>query len=68
MHAIINLFNEKVKNKPICLKPNVNRRHNGAEGHWLEDQMGICHNNKCGPDINGVGLRCGSLPSELCTT
>lgn len=53
---IIKLFNKNVKGREICLEgQNIN--HDGKEGHWLEKQMGIKHNAKNQPDINGYEMK-----------
>lgn len=53
---IITLFNNNVKGVEICLEgQNVN--HDGKEGHWLETKMGIKHNAKNEPDINGYEMK-----------
>jgi hypothetical protein len=53
---IIDLFNKYVRNKKIDLSTS-NKRHNGAEGHWLETQMQIKHNSKNAPDIRGYEMK-----------
>ena len=55
---IINSFNKNVKNVEINLE-GVNITHNGKKGHWLEDKMGIKHNAKNEPDINGYEMKTG---------
>ena len=53
---IITLFNNNVKGREICLEgQNIN--HDGKEGHWLETKMGIKHNSKNEPDINGYEMK-----------
>jgi len=53
---IITLFNNNVRGVEICLDgQNVN--HCGKEGHWLETKMGITHNAKNEPDINGYEMK-----------
>ena len=52
---IISLFTTNVKGVEICLEGNVN--HDGKEGHWLEQKMGIKHNAKNEPDINGYEMK-----------
>ena len=53
---IITLFNNNVKGREICLEgQNIN--HDGKEGHWLETKMGINHNTKNEPDINGYEMK-----------
>ena len=53
---IITLFNNNVKGREICLEgQNIN--HDGKEGHWLETNMGIKHNAKNEPDINGYEMK-----------
>lgn len=53
---IIDLFNKNVKNKKIKIT-SANKKHNGAEGHWLETQMNIKHNAKNSPDILGYEMK-----------
>ncbi len=55
---IIKLFNDNVKNIVICLQ-GQNIKHCGKEGHWLEKKMGIKHNSKNEPDINGYEMKTG---------
>jgi hypothetical protein len=53
---IITLFKNNVKGREVCLKgQNIN--HDGKEGHWLETKMGIKHNAKNTPDINGYEMK-----------
>jgi hypothetical protein len=55
---IITVFNTHVKGVEICLEgQNIN--HSGKEGHWLEKKMGIKHNAKNEPDINGYEMKTG---------
>jgi hypothetical protein len=57
---IITLFNANVKGVEICLEgKNIN--HCGKEGHWLETKMGIQHNAKNEPDINGYEMKKSSI-------
>jgi hypothetical protein len=61
---IINLFNTNVKGVEICLEgQNIN--HCGKEGHWLEKRMGIKHNSKNEPDINGYEMKKKSNKTTL---
>jgi hypothetical protein len=53
---IINLFNKNVKGIDINLE-DKNKNHRGKEGHWLETKMGITHNSKNEPDINGYEMK-----------
>jgi DNA (cytosine-5)-methyltransferase 1 len=53
---IINMFNTNVKGKPIIVD-DYNKKHCGKEGYWLEKQMGIVHNSKNEPDINGYEMK-----------
>jgi len=56
---IITIFNNNVKGREMCLEgQNIN--HCGKEGHWVETQMGIKHNAKNEPDINGYEMKTGS--------
>lgn len=52
---IINLFFNNVKDKDIILNNNI--KHDGMEGHWLENQMNIKPNSKNEPDINGYEMK-----------
>jgi len=52
--TIINLFNKNVKGKKIEI---TNKKNYGAEGHWLETQMGIQHNSDNSPDILGFEMK-----------
>jgi hypothetical protein len=61
---IITLFNTCVKGIEICLEgQHVN--HCGKEGHWLEKKMGITHNAKNEPDINGYEMKKSSSKTTL---
>lgn len=61
---IISLFNTNVKGVAICLEgQNIN--HCGKEGHWLETKMGIKHNAKNEPDINGYEMKKSSSKTTL---
>jgi hypothetical protein len=53
---IIELFNKNVKGKAIDIS-NMNRRHAGAEGHWLEERMELQHNSRNSPDIFGYEMK-----------
>ena len=53
---IINLFYSKVRGKRPDLS-SFNKRHDGREGHWLEEQMGISHNASNTPDTNGYEMK-----------
>lgn len=51
---IIKSFDENVRGqKPESLKAT----HDGAEGHWLEDRMGVKHNASKEPDIFGYEMK-----------
>jgi hypothetical protein len=55
---ILTLFNNHVRDVEICVEgQNIN--HCGKEGHWLETKMGIKHNAKNEPDINGYEMKTG---------
>jgi len=60
---IITLFNTYVKGVEICLE-GQNIRHCGKEGHWLETKMGIKHNAKNEPDINGYEMKKSSSKNK----
>lgn len=53
---IIDLFNNNVKGIEICVS-NQNTKHCGKEGHWLETRMGLKHNSKNEPDLNGYEMK-----------
>lgn len=53
-NLIINTFIKNVKGKKISFDKNS---HCGSEGHWLETQMGIIHNNNNEPDILGYEMK-----------
>lgn len=55
---IINIFNNNVKDVEICSE-GVNKTHDGRKGHWLEKKMGVKHNAKNEPDINGYEMKTG---------
>jgi hypothetical protein len=61
---IITMFNTNVKGVEICLK-SQNQKHCGKEGHWLERKMGIKHNSKNEPDINGYEMKKSSPKTTL---
>lgn len=61
---IITRFNTYVKGVEICLA-NHNTKHCGKEGHWLEQKMGIKHNAKNEPDINGYEMKKSSNKTTL---
>ena len=53
---ILTTFNNNVKGREIWVEgQNIN--HDGKEGHWLETNMGIKHNSKNEPDINGYEMK-----------
>lgn len=62
---IITLFNNNIKGNDICVKEQ-NYNHDGKEGYWLEKQMGIKHNGKNEPDINGYEMKKYSNIITLC--
>jgi hypothetical protein len=51
---IIKIFNENVKGQVINKGKN---KHDGSDGHWLEEKMGINKNNKNKPDIFGYEMK-----------
>ena len=61
---IITLFNNNVKGIEINLEEQT-INHCGKEGHWLEKQMGINHNKKNEPDINGYEMKKSSSKTTL---
>lgn len=54
--CIVALFRDKVKGVKIDLSGQP-LNHCGKEGHWLETQMGITHNNKNEPDLYGFEMK-----------
>ena len=61
---LVNTFKDKVKGREID-SSTQNKRHCGKEGHWLEKQMGIKHNSKNEPDINGYEMKKSSNKTTL---
>jgi len=61
---IISLFRENVKGKEVVTSKH-NTKHCGKEGHWLEERMGIKHNSRNEPDINGYEMKKESLKTTL---
>lgn len=61
---IVELFISNVKGVEICLE-GQNSKHCGKEGHWLETKMGIKHNSKNEPDINGYEMKKFSSKTTL---
>jgi len=57
---IIELFRKNVKDQQIELN-DYNKKHNGKEGHWLEERMNIEHNSKNEPDILGYEMKKESI-------
>tara|TARA_A100001011_G_scaffold397396_2_gene498230 strand:- start:375 stop:1154 length:780 start_codon:yes stop_codon:yes gene_type:complete len=55
---IIDKFIKDVKGFEIKLEQ-VNKKHNGKDGHWLENKMGIKHNANNEPDIDGYEMKTG---------
>ena len=53
---IINRFYKNVKGKRSDTS-NSNKRHDGAEGHWLEKQMGVTPNADNKPDLFGYEMK-----------
>ena len=54
--AIISNFIQNVKGKKYD-STGFNNRHDGAEGHWLERQMGIAANANNEPDLLGYEMK-----------
>ncbi len=53
---IVKLFIQKVKGKvPDTSEAHVS--HDGKGGHWLEKQMGIKHNGRNAPDLDGFEMK-----------
>ena len=53
---IIDLFNSNIKGLKPPDKPK-GYKHDGYEGHWLEDKMGIKHNSNNLPDLYGYEMK-----------
>jgi len=54
---IIEIFRKNVKGKVIEYDNNINKNHDGKEGHWLEKQMCIKQNNYNLPDLFGYEMK-----------
>ncbi len=54
---LIKLFFENVYGKMFNDDGSKNRQHDGREGHWLEEQLGIKANGNTAPDILGYELK-----------
>lgn len=54
---LIKLFFEKVYGKKYQENGLKNLRHDGREGHWLEEQLSIKANGNTAPDILGYELK-----------
>ncbi len=50
---IVELFTKNVRNK----RPNLQKKHCGSEGHWLEKQFGVTPNSSNTPDILGYEIK-----------
>lgn len=55
-NIIVELFNKNVKGKTSDLAL-YNIKHDGKEGHWLEQQMGIEPNSRNTPDLDGFEMK-----------
>lgn len=53
---IIDIFNKNVKGKKANTTT-ANAQHDGKEGHWLEQQMGIKANASNSPDLLGYEMK-----------
>jgi hypothetical protein len=53
---IIGLFNDNVRGKSPDTSQ-MNARHDGKEGHWLETMMGISANASNSPDLYGYEMK-----------
>ena len=53
---IIELFRKNIKGKKADIS-NINARHDGKKGHWLETAMGVKHNGNNAPDILGFEMK-----------
>ncbi len=51
---IIEIFLQNIKGKQF---EDINNKHCGKEGHWLETKMGISHNSKNEPDLYGYEMK-----------
>jgi hypothetical protein len=60
---ILERFNRNVRGVEICLEGNA--KHCGKEGHWLETKMGLVHNSKNEPDLNGYEMKKHSNKTTL---
>lgn len=60
---IIQRFNANVRGVEIRLEGNA--KHCGKEGHWLETKMGLAHNSKNEPDLNGYEMKKFSKKTTL---
>lgn len=54
---IIDLFMKNIKGKKPVFEKDVNVKHDGKEGHWLEKQFGISANSSNAPDLYGYELK-----------
>lgn len=54
---ILRRFNDKVRNKKPDIAKEVNARHDGKQGHWLEQQMGLKANRSNDPDMYGFEMK-----------
>jgi hypothetical protein len=61
---IITLFRKNVKGVDIRLE-GLNTNHSGKEGYWLENKMGLKHNAKNEPDMNGYEMKTASSKTSL---
>lgn len=52
-NKIVSIFNKNVKGKKYKSK----NKHDGSEGHWLENLFGLKHNSRNEPDIYGFELK-----------
>lgn len=60
---ILDLFNKNVRGVEICI--DSNKKYCGKEGYWLETKMGVSHNDKNEPDINGYEMKKYSKKTTL---
>ena len=54
---ILRRFNDKVRHKKPDIAKEVNARHDGKQGHWLEQQMGLKANRSNDPDMYGFEMK-----------
>lgn len=53
---LVDIFRTNIKGR-IPNTDGMNARHDGRQGHWLEQQFGVHHNSDNSADINGYELK-----------